>query len=660
MKKRLLALALVIVLAMSLCLSAFASNIRTVQTEIYYRKIKIVINDVLISPCDEKGNSTEPFIMNDTTYLPVRAIAGALGLKVGWESSTSTVVLERGGEANYGSGAPSQTRAQKTVTLTYRGTNISLDGENVPLVNRDGDSVEPFIYNGTNYLPLRVVGEALGLSVQWDGRTDSVIMKGSINSEEDDGEGEPDPNVEKQLMPTHTSYLIGYTGYAASFSEYASLDYSYDAYGRLTKLALGDGSRMINCTYDNLGRLTGASVKRGGIINHHKLAYGEDGEIVGVYINGSLSQGYVVTKDAEGRIIREEIVPENDPYRIFEYSYDEYGRIATRTRISLYEKTYRGEYFYDEMGNVEKIVEYAEDNGGQEALAATVYYSYDAEGKAVAEKRVQADGVTVEYEKMFSYDAEGRVTEELYYDHIHNRYDSIVLYKYEYAYDDAGMLVKDYETIVSIWTNENGVREEGVISTCLYDYGYDSEGRKVWEHLEDGQPDQGWWDIHENTWVYSEKGQLIEERFASSRHDGTYGESINFYSYNDKGELVGYREEHWRNGEKLIEKGEDYSYYENGLLARLHVRNTGEEDVTTSYEYNEKAQLVKAVESVNGKVRATETVDYDEEGNVVRTEIATADDYTSVVMEVSYELIPKYAQSPYLDDLIEEFLMDIG
>lgn len=35
----------------------------------------------------------EPFILDGTTYLPVRAVAGALGLGVGWDDATSTVTL---------------------------------------------------------------------------------------------------------------------------------------------------------------------------------------------------------------------------------------------------------------------------------------------------------------------------------------------------------------------------------------------------------------------------------------------------------------------------------------------------------------------------------------------------------------------------------------
>ena len=44
-------------------------------------------------PLDSDGNYVEPFIIDGTTYLPVRGIASALGLDVGWDGATKTVLL---------------------------------------------------------------------------------------------------------------------------------------------------------------------------------------------------------------------------------------------------------------------------------------------------------------------------------------------------------------------------------------------------------------------------------------------------------------------------------------------------------------------------------------------------------------------------------------
>ena len=47
----------------------------------------------VFTPKDAAGNVVEPFIMNGTTYLPVRAVGEALGMSVNWDGNTHTVYL---------------------------------------------------------------------------------------------------------------------------------------------------------------------------------------------------------------------------------------------------------------------------------------------------------------------------------------------------------------------------------------------------------------------------------------------------------------------------------------------------------------------------------------------------------------------------------------
>ena len=92
-RKRLIATILVLALVVTLCFSyAFASTGSASKT-ISYRNIKITLNGLTITPTDANGNAVEPFIMDGSTYLPVRAVANALGLEVGWDQKTSTVSL---------------------------------------------------------------------------------------------------------------------------------------------------------------------------------------------------------------------------------------------------------------------------------------------------------------------------------------------------------------------------------------------------------------------------------------------------------------------------------------------------------------------------------------------------------------------------------------
>jgi len=66
----------------------------TKTADLEYSNIKVTLDGVPVNLVDANGNSVEPFIISGTTYLPVRAIAGALGLEVDWDAATQTVILK--------------------------------------------------------------------------------------------------------------------------------------------------------------------------------------------------------------------------------------------------------------------------------------------------------------------------------------------------------------------------------------------------------------------------------------------------------------------------------------------------------------------------------------------------------------------------------------
>ncbi len=58
----------------------------------------------------------------------------------------------------------------KNISATFRNIKIVVDGKEV------STSAEPFIYNGTTYLPIRAVGEAVGKEVTWNAGTNTVYL----------------------------------------------------------------------------------------------------------------------------------------------------------------------------------------------------------------------------------------------------------------------------------------------------------------------------------------------------------------------------------------------------------------------------------------------------------------------------------------------------
>lgn len=65
---------------------------------------------------------------------------------------------------------------RKTVTIEYANIKMVVDGIPVTPKDANGKTVEPFIYNGTTYLPVRAVGDAIGKQVTWDGNSKTVYL----------------------------------------------------------------------------------------------------------------------------------------------------------------------------------------------------------------------------------------------------------------------------------------------------------------------------------------------------------------------------------------------------------------------------------------------------------------------------------------------------
>ena len=64
----------------------------------------------------------------------------------------------------------------KNIRVQYCGIKLVVNGAPVTPKDANGSTVEPFIYNGTTYLPVRAVGNALGQDVSWNGNTKTVYI----------------------------------------------------------------------------------------------------------------------------------------------------------------------------------------------------------------------------------------------------------------------------------------------------------------------------------------------------------------------------------------------------------------------------------------------------------------------------------------------------
>lgn len=71
-------------------------------------------------------------------------------------------------------------QASETINVIYDNIKIMIDGKEYLPTDANGKSVEPFIYNGTTYLPVRAIANAFDKDVDWEAQTSTVTL-GSKN-----------------------------------------------------------------------------------------------------------------------------------------------------------------------------------------------------------------------------------------------------------------------------------------------------------------------------------------------------------------------------------------------------------------------------------------------------------------------------------------------
>ena len=123
MKKSLRTLIALLCLGGLLITAALAAGTYTKTLTAYYQNIKLKINNQLVIPKDVNGTVVDPYIVDGTTYLPVRAVSEALGKQVDWDGSTNTVLI-----------------SDPALTGTWKAVKISLRGDDTPLSSFAGGS----------------------------------------------------------------------------------------------------------------------------------------------------------------------------------------------------------------------------------------------------------------------------------------------------------------------------------------------------------------------------------------------------------------------------------------------------------------------------------------------------------------------------------------
>ncbi len=135
------------------------------------------------------------------------------------------------------------TVGKRTAEINYSNISVTLDGEKVNLVDANGNSVEPFAIDGTTYLPVRAVANALGLEVMWDASTNTVKLSTIPHYEKPQKDGFSVGTNQTLKMRNYTFSIPNY------WEEDEHSDTSYQAYaetgGKVAVLS-------IYCAVDNV------------------------------------------------------------------------------------------------------------------------------------------------------------------------------------------------------------------------------------------------------------------------------------------------------------------------------------------------------------------------------------------------------------------------
>lgn len=120
------------------------------------RDIKISLNG------QEIKTDVKPFLENDRTLVPIRFISESLGYNVTWSEERQEVEIKNN---------------EKTINLTINSKNAYINN------NKKVLDVAPKIKESRTFVPVRFVAENLGVLVDWDSQTYTVIL--TQNREED-------------------------------------------------------------------------------------------------------------------------------------------------------------------------------------------------------------------------------------------------------------------------------------------------------------------------------------------------------------------------------------------------------------------------------------------------------------------------------------------
>lgn len=170
----------------------------------------------------------------------------------------------------------------RTLQAQYMGIKLIVDGQTAAPKNVNGDPVEPFIVDGTTYLPVRALGEAIGKQVTWDAETKAVHVESPLYQDA--------RILTDTIEATHPAFVVNDVpqGYAAAKDTFL-------------KTAAQPGLSAFQFAWASMAYTS--SLKDG-----HTQMRGMVGGMPQVQIQWAADGGHLYLLDKEGKVTKREVV----------------------------------------------------------------------------------------------------------------------------------------------------------------------------------------------------------------------------------------------------------------------------------------------------------------------------------------------------------------
>lgn len=122
------------------------------------------------------GSAAFALVYEESTYLPLRAIGEAIGKNVNWDEDTKTITLEGARETKDSSNKAAEGKTKNVSVQVRKDFTIVIDGKEQTFKTSSGKVIYPLLYDGSTYLPLRVIGKITDKTVEWDNETKTVTL----------------------------------------------------------------------------------------------------------------------------------------------------------------------------------------------------------------------------------------------------------------------------------------------------------------------------------------------------------------------------------------------------------------------------------------------------------------------------------------------------